>query len=114
MTADNRTGLLRVIAAYDCHDSIWWNSTLDFYVNCNDAFCWACADAEPINDEDVGELTTALIDAGDDGPLLYVARRRKMRPQGAMYDHIDLKNWPLFDACGPVREAGLGNPKAHP
>jgi len=53
----------------------------------------------------------ALDEAGDiDGLYLYVARRRGMRPQGAMYKHIEEKNWPLFNLCGPEREAGMFNP----
>lgn len=41
---------------------------------------------------------------------LFACRSRKMRPQGACYpdDHPEL--WPLFDACGPEREVGMGNP----
>jgi len=43
---------------------------------------------------------------------LFAARVRKMRPQGAAYKvRYDESIWPLFDACGPVREVGFGNPK---
>jgi len=42
--------------------------------------------------------------------LLYCARKRKMRPQGAMYEYLNKENWPLFDECGPVREKSLSNP----
>jgi hypothetical protein len=44
---------------------------------------------------------------------LFVCRERKMRPQGAVYPE-DRRFWPLFDACGPEREVGLGNPHASP
>lgn len=115
MTAESQSRLLILVATHDVQDSLMWNSSLQFAIACSDAFCWACADAENIEtDADIDDLAAAILDAGDDGPLLYCARRREMRPQGAMYDHIDKKNWPLFDACGPVREAGFGNPKAHP
>ena len=31
-----------------------------------------------------------------------------------MYETIDKTLWPLFDACGPVRTVGFGNPEPHP
>ena len=85
------------------------------WINCNDFFAWGCADSESIESaEDLLLLAQAMSDAdlaGDAswGPLLYCARRAKLRPQGAAYP----KNrglWPLFDACGPEREVGIGNP----
>ena len=107
--------LLKLIAERDCYGVLFWNSDLEFFINCNDFFAWGCADAEPVQTpEDVGALERAFQDAGDDGPLLYCARRRGMRPQGAYYDHIEKEHWPLFDACGPEREVTFGNPKAHP
>lgn len=36
-----------------------------------------------------------------------------MRPQGAAYTK-DKRVIPLFDACGPARETGFGNPKEQP
>lgn len=41
---------------------------------------------------------------------LYSCRIEGMRPQGAVYRHNKKELWPLFDACGPEREVGLGNP----
>lgn len=44
---------------------------------------------------------------------LFAARVRSMRPQGAAYKvRYDKSIWPLFDACGPEREIGMGNPRA--
>ena len=43
-------------------------------------------------------------------PYLYCARVEKMRPQGACYP-IYTNFWPLFDACGPVREINEENPE---
>lgn len=45
---------------------------------------------------------------------LFAARMRKMRPQGASYSLYPPSIWPLFDACGSVRETGLGNPQPQP
>lgn len=107
--------LLLVIAERELHGEIFWHTDLTFMVNCNDLFHWAFADAELIeSSNDIDQLDAACKEAGYDGASLYCARRRKMRPQGACYKHLDEKNWPLFDACGPEREVGFGNPAKHP
>jgi hypothetical protein len=113
--------LLRLVALKDRADCLFWTSDLNFAINCNDIFAWACADCEPVESgKDVLALEQAFNDAGEeDGPILYCCRRRKMRPQGAVYkegnvEHIARANWPLFDACGPVREVTFGNPLPRP
>lgn len=50
----------------------------------------------------------------DDAFLLWCARQRATRPQGAYYKHLDPRLHHLFDAVGPEREVGLGNPDPHP
>ncbi len=103
--------LLSLVAKYDGCDTIFWNEALDFSVICNDAFWWGTADLEHITDENVSVLETAFKDGGEIwGPLLFCARMRKMRPQQAMYKHIDASLHPLFDACGPERKLDMGNP----
>ena len=97
------------------HGQIFWDENLKFYVLCNDFFFWACSDAEDITEKNFHELEKAIKDAGEqDGPLLFCARMRKMRPQGAAYCLAQQKNWPLFDKCGPPRKAELGNPQERP
>jgi hypothetical protein len=44
---------------------------------------------------------------------LYAARIRKMRPQGAAYPERAATQ-ALFDACGPERAIGFGNPRRPP
>jgi len=108
---DNITRLLKLISRHDVFGEVWWDENLSFRVNCNDVFAWAVSDAELVTDDSLSDLERALDEAGDiDGLYLYVARRRGMRPQGAMYKHIEEKNWPLFNLCGPEREAGMFNP----
>lgn len=98
-------------AEHDIASSLFWSDKLEMFINCNDLFFWGCADLEPITESTFPELKQALDDAGDgDGPYLYCARRRKMRPQGATYTWFDKKNIKLFNACGPEREIGFGNP----
>jgi hypothetical protein len=119
---DNNFALrvLDVIARADLHDSLWWRTDGDygpvsFWILCNDVFAWACADAERITPETLPELEQAIRDeVAITGTTiyadhLYCARRRGKRPQGAAYPD-DRRLWPLFDACGPERPIGLGNP----
>ncbi len=106
--------ILSLIAEYDINGEIFWSTDFEFFVNCNDVFFWGCADAEPISAETLDDLEKALKETELDGCNLYCARRREMRPQGALYKYLEKKNWPLFDACGPKRDVGFGNPTAHP
>jgi len=113
LQGDSLNRLLKIFAEHDFQDCIYWNSDLEFFVNCSDLFAWGCADLEPIeNDSDIDLLAECLQECPSDGLELFCARKRKMRPQGAMYKYFDEIVWPLFDSCGPYREACLGNPVA--
>lgn len=106
---------------------IWWRTDTEyapvtFFVSCNDEFSWGTADAEEVTAENLHELKEALDDtykvAGRPGQVyageLFVARVRKMRPQGACYERYSSTLRPLFDACGPEREVNFLNPKPYP
>lgn len=108
--------VLQLVAKYDIHDSIFWNSSLKFFVNVNDVFAWGTADLQEVTAENIDALEQAIIDCeklSDVGEVyggwLFAARIRKVRPQGASYPE-ERELWPLFDACGPEREVGFGNP----
>jgi hypothetical protein len=59
-------------------------------VLCNDFFFWARSDAVDVTEETLPELEKAILDSDNIyGPLLYCARQREMRPQGAYYKTID-------------------------
>lgn len=89
---------------------VFWNSGKALLC-CNDAFFWGCADCEEITVEDIPSLRQAHADSKQfNGQLLFIARKRGERPQGAMYAHLEPEEWPLFDACGPERPSTLGNP----
>lgn len=124
--------VLRVLAAFDAwdgadKDDLWWRTDgeyapVTFLLNCNDVFWWGTADCERVTPETVSVLEQATKDLRAVDPvcggiyagLLYCCRARGMRPQGAYYDHLDAKYWPLFDAAGPPREVNMTNPKKHP
>lgn len=110
-------------------DQLWWRTDgryapVTFLVNCNDTFFWGCADCQTLTPDNVGDLERAIADVraalpeGESGGWaaaeLFCARMCGMRPQGAVYNSLPKATWPLFDACGPERETGLGNPQARP
>lgn len=121
------TEVLRIFS-FDHTEDLWWRENeedrnlIDFYVLCNDFFHWGSADLELITAEKLGVLyeAKAELDALDipdiekEYGLLFCAKIRGMRPQGAYYKYLNEATWPLFDECGPLRETGFGNPTEHP
>lgn len=108
--------VLNTIAVHHAHRDLWWRtdgeySPLKFFIHCNDVFVWGSSDCEDVSPENVGVLKQSYADSKDNnGNVLFCARVRKMRPQGAYYSFIERGQWPLFDACGPEREIDFGNP----
>lgn len=103
--------VLRVLTTMDradLHESLWWRTDgpfhpITFWVDCSDCFTHATAEGEPVTEETVAELETAIADVaaitGGDvtfGPLLYCARRRQRRPLPVAYPS-DSRLWSLFD-----------------
>lgn len=111
-----------VATGFEYTDALWWRTydddVLRLYVLCSDLFHWGTADMEEITDANVQSLADTIAECeailgryrADDAPLLWCARQRGMRPQGAYYKHLDEALWPLFDAAGPERETGPTNP----
>jgi len=108
-----KINLLKLAAKYDIKDTLLWSEELDFSIMCSDAFFYAAADAEDVlSQEDVDLLEQCIkdcLDTGDrlgelHGTLLYVAKKRKMRPLPDIYTHIPKAVQELLNACGPDRE----------
>lgn len=81
--------------------------------NCSDFFFWGAADTEDVPENGLGDIQKAIDDCDgnlETGVLLFCARQRGMRPQGAYYTYIPKKLWPLFDSCGEERKVDSGNP----
>jgi hypothetical protein len=127
VTSEFSEFLIRCLRAtsFDNCDDLWWRTDgayapVALFINCNDVFWWGTGDCERITPENIGVLEQSYVDAkaacdigSAYGGTLFCARVRKIRPQGAAYpDEPSL--WPLFDACGPERAVGMGNPKPHP
>lgn len=114
--------VLTVFAENDLCGSLYWRTDgeyapVTFFVNCNDVFCWGCADGEDVTPANLGVLEQAIADCEAIDAVvgscyavdLFASRVRGMRPQGCCYPD-DRRFWPLLDAAGPVREVGIGNP----
>lgn len=76
----------------------------ELYINCNDLFYWAVAEGEDIDLSDMPDLDAALKDSPEHGQLLWVCRKRKMRPQKPYYKYFNKAEKKLFSACGPRRK----------
>jgi len=98
MTEQDAIKVLAFIAKHNLHDHIWWRcdgeyAPITIWVNCNDLFYWAQADAEDLNIGDLPILEQAIVDlsAIDDvlgacySTDLYCCRKRQMRPQKPAY-----------------------------
>jgi hypothetical protein len=103
----------------DCHSELFWRvegDDVQMYANVSDVFAWGTADLEDITPGRLPILQRAYddliaIDSAAELAVLYAARVRKQRPQGAAYpDHPTVRA--LLDECGPERPLGLGNPRA--
>lgn len=128
------------LAQFNACESIWWRINADrsseatglrVLVDCSDVFEWGTADCEEVSVENLAVLQQAVADmrratgSEYDGQskafLLFCARVRQQRPQGAYYkcltgrtDEITVKIRDLFDACGPEREVDILNPHKQP
>ena len=80
------------------------DDAVTMYVNCNDLFWWAVADAEELNFSDLAELNRCISESPDHGELLWCAKKRKMRPQKPYYKSFSNDEAELFNACGPERD----------
>ena len=110
--------LLSLVHKYDDTNSLYWHPEsygMTFLLLCNDEFYWACSDAEIVTPDDLPALTQAYEDAkaagSYHGALLWISRKRGLRPQGAMFAYFrTTEEIELFKATGPERPAEFGNP----
>lgn len=107
---------LKVFNGFDGpgNDELWWRTDDDYapvtlIVNCNDLFFWGTADCETLGPSSIDELEKAITDAKEAGEiehghLLWIARRRGMRPQKPYYKYFKEPLAKLFNECGPERD----------
>lgn len=113
MTPEQAVKVLRLWEQADLYEDIHWHVDPDgsvrLYANCSDLFYWATADSEEIVPDDLPLLERTLadlkaVDAAYNLPELFVARKRKLRPQKPCYKHFDVPVAALFDACSTEKE----------
>lgn len=93
-------------------DLLWSDNTgtIQPWICVNDIFWWGTADGETIEIEDLEALEAAINQAGRDGPLLWAARKRNLRPQGACMEYFKPETVTLLLEL-PEREIDICNPK---
>lgn len=101
-------------------ESLQWDAydgEIVFNINCNDFFGWAVADSEIIKPEDIVLLRQTkedclLLDRDGDCyfHMVFCCRKRKMRPQRAVYMHYPAYIQELFNEAGPERDLDPFNP----
>lgn len=117
--------------SFSSNEDLFWrldeetSSELQIFVNCSDVFYWGCTDLEEVTQENFDilieshELAASALEQPnhqlvEGHGLLFCAKIRGLRPQGAYYHYIKEELWSLFDECGPERELDLNNPKPQP
>lgn len=68
------------------------NETLVLFLNCNDVFAWACADAEDVSYDELPELFRLYEVNSYCGPTQWVCVKRNQKPQKLIIDWLKLKN----------------------
>lgn len=64
--------------------------TTVLYVNCNDVFAWACADAEDLPNDEIGNLYKMHIADPKWGSIKWCCHRRNEQPQKPVADDMKL------------------------
>ena len=125
LSQDNIMRVLK-LTGFEYTSNLWWRDDeegrLQMFINCSDFFAWGGADLEEITDANIDLLASTVAECedilgkynADDAFLLWCARLRQRRPQGAYYKNLEEELWPLFDECGPEREVTFVNPHPQP
>jgi hypothetical protein len=80
------------------------DANIKLLVNCNDVFYWAMADCEEIKPEEIKDLVECFKLTENFGSMLWVCRKRGMRPQHPWNNSFSDEEKKLFNACGPERD----------
>lgn len=116
--------LISSTQAADITSELLWytrDGRINVAANVSDVFAWGGSDCEDITPENLPVFQQAIADLRAIHPFdqlyapeLFAARLRGMRPQGAAYPKERTATQALFNACGPARETGFGNPRRPP
>ena len=90
--------LARLIAEEVCStNEHWWKKdwpeearkTFAIFVNCNDIFAWGCADAEPLQHDEIQDLYDHWIKDRNLGPAVWCCKKRRQMPQAPVRKAIE-------------------------
>lgn len=104
-----KINLLKLAAKHNFIYDIAWNEDLVFSITCNDVFYQAADSEEITSQEDIDMIEHAAKELLEIKPsadvwatLLFIARKRKIRPLGSWHLGLDDKIANLFDVCGEL------------
>jgi hypothetical protein len=100
-----RTEVEDALLKDDIYVRTYKNDGVKLIVNCNDVFYWACADYEEIKLEELKDLADCITLTKSFGSMLWVCKKRSMRPQISWYSEFSEDEKRLFDSCGPERDS---------
>lgn len=123
--------VMTLFAQADCHSELFWTVDLPLYrppdavpkmwlhAIVSDVFAWGSADLEEITPDAIDVLRQAFealkpygLEGLSELPVLYAARVRGMRPQGAYFDYVTIPEVrQLLMDCGPQRDVSMLNPR---
>ena len=83
----------------NCREYLWngksEGSTIVLFVNCNDVFGWACADAEALMSNEIEDLYKLWKSDNMWGPIQWVCKKRGQKPQIPVErDMKKMGSWP--------------------
>ena len=124
MTENSYVLNILALFQFDYCDSLFWRfdypteGEVFMSVDCSDVFYWGTADAERIEEADLDELIADFSAQselqGTSYPeyfyMPWIARKRGIRPQGAMYKYLPDAVAKQINAEVPEREVDVMNP----
>lgn len=114
-TFEDLEKVLKILRMTDLSYDVEWICPGEIYVtfDMGDVFWWGCSDSENIEAEDIPLLEKCVADAGEDEDfdieLLFICRKRKMRPQGCVLRLGNPVHKIIMNEF-PPRPIDLGNP----
>lgn len=117
----NEKKILTKISEWELFYSFFWypdgeKGDIRFRIDCNDVFCWGAADAELMTADDLDDMQKCIdkcLEVGeleDEGLILWISKKRNLRPQGAWFKGKTQELIKLFEEHTEKREVDFGNP----
>lgn len=90
---------------YEKEGKSWPKDHITIHVNCNDVFGWGYADSEDLLHDEIQELFDHYIHDSKWGTAIWCIKKRKIPPQGPVYDRIKKDGvWPIDEILKSFKE----------